>query len=463
MPLRAYLPDLLLAAGETRAGAALVVEEGRVVAVGEAPAGCERVRLAGAAILPALASAHSHAFQRALRGRAQARAAESTFWSWRDEMYAVAARVGPEELQAIARLLFLEMAHAGVAAVGEFHYLHLDPAGRPYADPDELARRTIAAAREVGLRIVLLRASYARAGAGRPVAAAQLRFVDRSPDDAAAAVQRLAASYRGDALVGLGFAPHSVRACPSEWIVALSREAEERALPLHIHAAEQVREVEECRAEHGTTPVRLLDVLGALGPTTVLVHAIHVDRREIDAIGHAGATVCACPTTERDLGDGVVPADHLAAAGARLCLGTDSNVEVDLLGEARALEGHLRLVRGERAVLAPRSAPASDALAQRLFAMATAHGMAALGIAGGALAPGEPADFQVVSLDDASIVGAGAGDLATHAVFSMARGAVLALYVAGEPVVVAGRSARLDEARAAEEGRAVLARLRART
>jgi formimidoylglutamate deiminase len=459
MSSRAYLPDLLLASGEARSRTALVVQQGRVVSLGEPPPGAERIALPGTAILPALASAHSHAFQRALRGRTQARGSgASTFWTWREAMYAVAARVEPDELYAIARLLFLEMAHAGVAAVGEFHYLHRDPLGRPYADRDALAHATIRAAREVGLRIVLLRAAYARAGAARAGEPAQRRFIDDSPDDAVAAADRLAAAYAGDALVGVGLAPHSVRACPAEWIAALAREAARRAIPLHLHVAEQPREVEECRAEHGTTPIRLLERLGALAPRTTLVHAIHLDEEEIALAGRAGVTVCACPTTERELADGVVPADRLLAAGARIALGTDSNVEVDLLAEARALEGHLRLVRGERGVLA-REGEAEDALARRLLAFASDEGRAALGLAGGALSPGEPADFQVVRLGDPSLAGASARDLATHAVFSMARTAVLDLYVAGEPVLLGGRAARLDEERTVEEGRAALARL----
>jgi formimidoylglutamate deiminase len=459
MPPRAYLPDLLLAAGQARAGAALVVAEGRVTAVGAAPPGADLVRLPGAAVLPALASAHSHAFQRALRGKTQLRAAgRATFWSWREAMYAVAARIGPDDLEAVAALLFLELARAGVAAVGEFHYLHRDPAGAPYADPDELAKRTVAAARAVGLRVVLLRAAYARAGAGDPPAGAQRRFADASPDDAALAVERLARAHAADPLVSFGLAPHSVRACPAEWIRALAAEAARRRLPLHLHAAEQPRELEACRAEHGATPVRLLERLGALGPRTTLVHAIHVDGEEIAAIARSGAGVCACPTTERDLGDGVVPADRLLAAGVPLALGTDSNVEVDLFAEARALEGHLRLVSGERAVLG-REGEGADALALRLLDVAARGGRAALGLEGGHLAPGDPADFQVLDLADPSLVGAAEGDLATHAVFSLSRTAVRDLYVAGEPVVLGGRAARVDERAVAARGAAALARL----
>jgi len=459
MPPRAYLPDLIHAAGGVRAGVALTVGDGVVTALGEPGPGAEVVRLPGCAILPGLVSAHGHAFQRAIRGRTERRdAGSSSFWSWREAMYAAAARLGPEDLHAIARLLFLEAARAGITAAGEFAYLHHDPAGRPYADPDELAKRVAAAAREVGLRVALLRTSYARAGFGRPAEAGQRRFVEPAPDDAVLAVDRLASAHRGDPLVTFGLAPHSVRACPAEWLTALAREAERRKLPLHVHVSEQPREVEECRAEHGLSPVGLLERCGALGPRTTAVHAIHVDGDDVNLLGRAAVTVCACPTTERDLGDGVVPADRLLAAGARLALGVDSCVEVDLLAEARALEGHLRLLRGERGVLAEEGG-AADLLARRLYGFASAGGMGSLGLPGGTLAPGEPADFLVVNLADPSIAGASEDDLVTLVVFSMARTAVRDVYVAGAPVVRGGSASRLDEARVVREARAALERV----
>jgi formimidoylglutamate deiminase len=459
VPARAYLPDLLYAGGVVRRGAALVVEDGRVTAVGAPPPGAERISLPGAAVVPGLASAHGHAFQRALRGRTQrAAAGGSTFWSWREAMYALALRLDPDALEAVARLLFVELAESGATATGEFHYLHHDPAGAPYADPDELARRVVAAARQVGLRVVLLRASYARGDLGGDPAPAQRRFIEASPDAAVAAVDRLAAAYRSDPLVGLGLAPHSVRACPPGWLSTLALEAERRRLPLHVHVAEQVREVEACRAEHGRSPVQLLAEAGALAPRTTAVHAIHLDPGDAALLGRAGATVCACPLTERDLGDGVVPADALLEAGARLALGVDGCAEVDLLAEARALEGHLRLVRLSRAVLAPPGGGA-EALAARLFGFASRGGMASLGLAGGALEEGEPADFVVLDLAHPSLAGAGEDDLLEVVVFSTARAAVRDVYVAGEPVVRDGRAARLDRDRAVADAVAALRRL----
>jgi formimidoylglutamate deiminase len=447
-PPRAYLPDLLYAGGAVQAGAALSVVDGRVAAVGEPEVGCAWVRLAGTAILPGLVSAHSHAFQRAIRGRTEHRAAgelaagaRPDFWAWRDAMYEVALRLEPDDLFAVARMAFHEMARAGVTAVGEFHYLHRDPAGRPYADRDEMAKQVARAAREVGLRLTLLRVAYARAGHGLPENPLQRRFLDRSVDEVVRSLGDLESGLR-DEWVSLGAAPHSVRACPAGWIERLAAESRRRSLPLHVHVSEQPAEVAQCRAEHGASPVEVLDRAGALSPATTAVHAIHLSDGDVALLGARGVTVCACPTTERDLGDGVVPADRLLAAGARLALGTDSNLQIDLLEEARALEGHLRLMRLERAVLDP-GGGGIDGLGRRLWDVASAGGMASLGLRGGGLAPGDPADFLVASLDDPSLAGASAEDLLPAAVFGMARTAVRDVYVGGEPAVLSGAPARV--------------------
>jgi formimidoylglutamate deiminase len=434
---RAFLPDLLLAGGEVRAGAALLVQDGAVAGIGPPPSGAEVVPLPRRALLPGLVSAHGHAFQRALRGRAEQAPSARSFWSWREVMYAAAGRLGPDDLEAVARLAYLELARAGVTCVGEFHYLHLDPEGRPYADPSELALRLVRAARDAGLRIVLLRAAYARAGHGLPLDPAQRRFVEPSPDVYLARLDALAAALAGEPLASIGVAPHSVRACPAPWLAALAGEARRRGLPLHVHAAEQVAEVEACRAEHGLSPVQLLAREGALDARTTLVHAIHVDAADVRLAGVARATVCACPTTERDLGDGVVPADRLLAAGARLALGADAHVRADLLEEARALELDLRLARGERGLL---DGPPGR-LAARLLEAATAGGMASLGLPGGRLAAGEPADFVLLDLDDPSVAGAVPATLLAAVVFGASARAVRATYVAGEAVVVDGRAA----------------------
>ena len=458
MTARAYLPDVLLADGALRPGAALSVEGGAVVAVGEPLPGGELVRLPGRVLLPGFVSAHGHAFQRALRGRAERAGDGRSFWSWRELMYDVASRLSPDDLEAVARFAFHELARAGVTCAGEFHYLHGDPEGRPYADPAELELRVVRAARDVGIRVVLLRAAYARAGFGLPPEPRQRRFVEPSPDVYLGRLDRLASAVRDDPLVSLGLAPHSVRACPAEWIRLLADEARRRGLPLHVHAAEQPAELDACRLEHGLSPVRLLEREGALGPSTTLVHAIHVDDADVRAVGAARATVCACPTTERNLGDGIVPADRLLGAGARLALGVDSHAEVDLLEEARAVELQLRLARQERAVLD--DPPGS--LATRLLDAATGGGMASRGLRGGRLSPGEPADFVLLDLDDPSLAGAEPDSLLAGIVFGGSVRAIRSTYVAGEPVVEDGRSApgRVTGERALADFRAALRRLR---
>ncbi len=456
------MPDLLYADGSVHAGVALSVAEGRVTAVGEPEVGCAWVRLAGTAILPGLVSAHSHAFQRAIRGRTEHRAAgllaagaRPDFWAWRDAMYEAALRLDPDDLFAVARMAFHEMARAGITTVGEFHYLHRDPAGRHYDDRDLMARQVARAAREVGLRIAVLRVAYARAGHGLEENPLQRRFVDPSVDDVVRSLDDLA--DLADEWTSLGVAPHSVRACPAAWIDRLANESRRRSLPLHLHVAEQPAEVAQCRAEHGRTPVEVLDRAGALTAATTAVHAIHLSDGDVALLGDRGVTVCACPTTERDLGDGIVPADRLLAAGSRLALGTDSNVQVDLLEEARALEGHLRLARMERAVLDPGGG--IDGLGRRLWDAASAGGMAALGLPGGSLAPGDPADFVVVSLEDPSLAGASEEDLLAAAVFGMSRTAVRDVYVGGEPAVLSGAASRVPPEVVVQDFRDTMRRL----
>jgi len=311
--------DYLFSGGRVFQGASLVVQDGIVQGVGEPPVGAEVVPLRGRALLPGMVAAHSHAFQRAIRGRTEHRSrptdegsatrAKDDFWSWREAMYAAAERLTPQDLHAVSKFCFLEMARAGITAVGEFHYLHRDASGKPYADPNELDLAVARAAREVGLRIVLLRVAYARSGFRVPENPRQKRFIEGSAEEY---LKNLDALSRH---VAVGAAPHSVRACPAEWIRDISQEAFRRGWPLHLHVAEQRGEVEQCQAEHGTTPALLLERLGVLRDTTTAVHAVHLSERDIAALGRARATVCACPTTERNLGDGVVRADLLLAAG----------------------------------------------------------------------------------------------------------------------------------------------------
>ncbi|KYF78927.1 chlorohydrolase [Sorangium cellulosum] len=308
---------------------------------------------AGAIELPALASAHSHAFQRGMRGEAQrpGPSGADDFWSWRTAMYALAESLTPESIHAISKVAYRELRAAGVRTVGEFHYVHHQPGGAPYADRTVLADAVIEAARAAGLRIALLRVVYARAGAGREPEGAQRRFSDASLDAALADVEALRARYAGCEDVRVGVAPHSVRAVPPEWLGEIARYAAERGLMVHMHVAEQPAEIEACVAETGRRPVELLAERGVLSERFVAVHATHLAPHEPALLGAARAFACLCPTTERDLGDGLPDVGALAGAGVRLCVGIDSHVITDPFEDLRGVELGERLRTGKRVTL----------------------------------------------------------------------------------------------------------------
>ncbi|WP_433933846.1 formimidoylglutamate deiminase [Sorangium cellulosum] len=308
---------------------------------------------AGAIELPALASAHSHAFQRGMRGEAQrpGPSGADDFWSWRTAMYALAESLTPESIHAISKVAYRELRAAGVRTVGEFHYVHHQPGGAPYADRTVLADAVIEAARAAGLRIALLRVVYARAGAGRAPEGAQRRFSDASLDAALADVEALRARYAGCEDVRVGVAPHSVRAVPPEWLGEIALYAAERGLMVHMHVAEQPAEIEACVAETGRRPVELLAERGVLSERFVAVHATHLAPHEPALLGAARAFACLCPTTERDLGDGLPDVGALAGAGVRLCVGIDSHVITDPFEDLRGVELGERLRTGKRVTL----------------------------------------------------------------------------------------------------------------
>jgi formiminoglutamate deiminase len=306
--------------------------------------------------LPALASAHSHAFQRALRGRAQRPTEESDdFWTWRGQMYALASSLTPESLRSTSLVAFRELAAAGVRTIGEFHYVHHQRDGTPYAERTILANTVIAAAKEAGLRIALLRTAYHRAGPGKAALPEQLRFCDPDVDAVLRDIDALRARWSGDPDVVIGVAPHSVRAVPPEWLAPLEEYAARHGLPFHMHVAEQPREVDECLVETGRRPVELLADRGVLSTRFVAVHATHLAPNEAQLLGDARAFVCVCATTERDLGDGLPDTTMLRGAGVRLCTGGDSHVVIDPLEELRALETHERLRTRGRVTFRPRA------------------------------------------------------------------------------------------------------------
>ncbi len=439
---QSWLPDLIYTDGRFQSDRALVCDNGRIVDIVDSAKAPEAIRLKRRALLPGMVNGHSHAFQRIIRGRTEHRSQHTTdsFWTWREQMYAAANRLGPEEIYAASRLAFLEMALTGITAVGEFHYIHHSQDGSVYDDPNLLAREVIRAARDVGIRIALLRVAYARAGFETEANPQQIRFIETSPDTYLKHLEQLLnAPELKDEFAWAGIAPHSVRAVPLDYLKTIVAFARDRDLPVHMHVAEQPAEVSACIKEYGRSPVALLDTEGLLSKRFTAVHAIHVTPKAIAAMAQAGAFVCACPTTERNLGDGVVPVDSYFGAGVRVSLGTDSQIQIDLLEDARELEYHLRLQKTARNVLALADDATSSALARRLFDCATVNGAESIGLdGGGKLEPGAPADFFTVDLDDLSIAGCDAEDLLANIVFSLSKTAVRDVVVAGKQIVSHG-------------------------
>lgn len=436
---QAWLPDLIYVDGRFKSDLALVCDQ-NVTRICPAAEAIDPIRLKNRALLPGLVNAHSHAFQRVIRGRTEHRSQHTTdsFWTWREQMYAAANRLTPEEIYAASRMAFLEMALAGITAVGEFHYLHHAPDGTPYSDPNLLEREVVRAARDVGIRIALLRVAYARAGYQTERNPRQARFIEDSPDTYLKNLEQLlSASELKDGAAWIGVAPHSVRAVPLDYLKTIVEFANGRGLVVHMHVAEQPAEVEACIEEYGRSPVALLDTEGLLSTRFTAVHAIYVTPKAISAMARAGANVCACPTTERNLGDGVIPVDGYLNAGVAVSLGSDSQVQIDLLEDARELEYHLRLQRTARNVLATEDTDESG-LARRLFACATVSGAASIGFEGGSLEVGAPADFFTVDLDDPSIAGASTENLLANVVFSLQRTALRDVVVGGRRIVMDG-------------------------
>ena len=375
-------------------------------------------------VVPGLANTHSHAFHRALRGRTQRE--RGTFWTWREQMYAVAARLDPDTYLALARATYREMAAAGITCVGEFHYLHHQPDGTPYSDPNEMGLALVQAAREAGIRLTLLDTLYLSSGFGVAPEGAQVRYSDGSAGAWASRVDAL--SVEGHARVSA--AVHSVRAVPASELGAVASWVGDR--PFHVHVSEQVAENDACLAAYDVTPTRLLADHGLLGARTSLVHATHLTDDDIGLIGDAGAYTSFCPTTERDLGDGIGPSRRLHDAGARLTLGSDSHAVIDPFEEMRAVELDERLATQQR----------GHWTAAELLAAATTDGHASLGWDdAGAIAVGRRADLVV--LDPAAVRTAGTGRDENTVVFAAAAEDVRRVMADGRWVVEDGDRAAI--------------------
>lgn len=434
MPRRIWCEHALIG-GEVHDGVEVTIDEASFTSVvtGTPPGrGAEHRH---GLTLPGFANAHSHAFHRALRHCTHG--GGGTFWTWREQMYAAAQRLDPDNYFALARATFAEMVCAGITCVGEFHYVHHQPDGNPYADPNAMSNAVLAAAGEAGLRITLLDVIYLHGGLGPrghlPLAAEQQRFSDRSAEAWRTRVEGLSLGpdqRRGAAI-------HSVRAVDPTAVALVAGWAARTNSVVHAHVSEQVAENEACSAAYGDTPTGLLDRCGVITRAFTAVHATHLTYDDVMILGRAGASVCLCPTTEADLADGIGPAVALDKAGVRLNLGTDSQASIDMFAEARRAELDQRLRTGERGNLG----------LPTLTRMLGEHGHAALGWdATGRIAQGFAADLVTVSLGGARLAGAGAEHLLAAAVYAAAADDVSDVTVGGQDVVRGGRHMTIEVA-----------------
>ncbi|HLL68545.1 MAG TPA: formimidoylglutamate deiminase [Micromonosporaceae bacterium] len=418
-----YWAEYAWLGGDTPAADVLIeYQAGRFTTVAPGvPAPANAVQLAGLT-LPGLANAHSHAFHRALRGRTARGANQGTYWNWREQMYAVADRLDPDSYHELATAVYAEMALAGITCVGEFNYLHHAPGGRRYADPNAMSEALVAAAASAGIRITLLDSCYLTATVdGAPLEGPQLRFGD---GDAAAWAARVHDFRVNGRHARLGAAIHSIRAVPAGQLPDIVAASTGR--PLHTHVCEQPAEVEASLLHYGRTPVAVFAGAGVLRPGATAVHATHLTEADRAELSASGAAVCLCPTTERDLGDGIGPGRALADSGVPLCLGTDSQVTIDLFQEAAAVEAHERLRTGRR----------GHFTADELLTAATAAGHAALGWAdAGRIAVGARADLVTVALTTPRTAGADPANL----IFTATAADVTTVLIDGRPVVREGQ------------------------
>lgn len=434
--MKTFAARYVLVDGEFRRDHAVSVLDGQIVSVGPVTLGSSVEHLGDVALVPGLVNSHSHAFQRAIRGRTEhidPAKPDENFWTWRDRMYGVMARLGPDEIYAVSRWAFTEMLLSGITTVGEFHYVHHQVDGTPYDDPNELAHRVIQAAQDVGIRIALLRVAYRRGGHEQDIAAEQKRFADADDDTLLNTVDELRRRYADERTVSIGLAPHSIRAVDEHTLRAVHEAAVDWDMPLHIHACEQRREIEESVAEYGKRPVEVFADLQMLDERLTLVHATHLSADELALMQSHAPTVCACPTTERNLGDGFLPATELVKRAVAITLGSDSHTNIDLWEDARCVEYHERLRVEQRNVLA--AAAGVETTAAVLWPMLAEHGAHALRLPVGRLAAGHAADFIALDLNHPTLVGADAQSLLSDLCLSMTPGAVRDVWVAGKPVV----------------------------
>ncbi len=367
-------------------------------------------RLRGRVLLPGFCNNHSHAFQRLLRGRTERRfpgRSGDDFWSWREAMYRITQNLLPEDIEVVSRLAFMEMLQAGYTHVTEFHYLHNQVGGQPYEDPAELSLKVLEAAEVAGIGISLLRVAYQRGGPGVAPSAGQRRFLDADLDAYCRALESTEAQLEPEAWrpVRIGLGAHSVRALDVEWLTALASLSEEQDRILHAHVSEQPRELSECLAEHGLHPVELFAKLGLLSERFTAVHATHLVAGEAKLLGEVGASVCVCPSTEQNLGDGLPALEELLAEGVSLSLGSDSQVRIDPFVEMAGLENGERLRTGSRNCLLA----ADGSVGPLLLDVGSANGMRSAGLLDSGIRVGARADLVALDSNTPALAGVRVG------------------------------------------------------
>ncbi len=449
--MKRYRADFVIADSGTIKDGVVTVEADRIVDIG---LGAYDIDLGSVVIMPGLVNAHSHAFQRILRGRTEyldSARPDEDFWSWRTLMYQATEDFKPDDLSLVSKMAFLEMATTGITTVGEFHYVHHQPDGTEYADPNELAHRVIQAALDVGLRITLLNVAYHRGGFNRPLVDRQFRFVDRTFTGYLERTKALHGHWGSHPQVDVGFAPHSIRAVPADWLREIARVASQSRQVIHIHACEQREELLQSINEYQKGPISVLDELGILGDRTTLVHATHIDDADAARLARTNTGVCLCPTTEQNLGDGFVPAHVLKTHDVPICVGSDSQIEIDLWQDVRQIEYQQRLLDERRNVLARYVDASASKSAKKLqtadvlWPALHSNGASALGVESGRLTPGKLADFITVDLTHPSMAGTVTDDLISQLIFGVKTQAVKDVFVGGKAIVESGRHPDQDK------------------
>ena len=412
-------PDMLIS----------ISDDGRIASI--TPVGVQSIvpseitALPGVALLPGFVNVHSHVFQRALRGHThRPLSRQDTFWTWRRAMYAEAQRLNPDLLYKSALRTYREMLAAGYTTVGEFHYVHHQPGGTPYADPNAMSEALLQAGQDAGIRVVLLMTAYAQSGFNQPPEQEQLRFCDASVEAYLDRVEALRIAG-----VPIGVAPHSVRGVPERWFRAIADYSRIHNIPLHVHADEQRGEIEQCQAAYNCTPIELLARFDALGPLTTIVHATHANATEIALLARNGCTVCVCPSTEGDLGDGIAPYAELLSSNIPLTIGSDSNTRLDPIEELRWAEYSARMRYQRRRILVPDPIASPGPL---LLVYGTQYGAKSLGVETGIIEPGKFADFIAIGLNHPSLMGWNPEDLLDVLFFGASSEVIAATWVGGK-------------------------------